>query len=444
MGLQFKQNEQWSTAPATAGMNVEYCKFKLYREGVLCSEFTSGKDYDYFTSGDTQRQIYVDQNELALSYTVGYTDRDAVYKYYIPLYIQNSVTTTATKYTLTADIKLGGMVRTISQDFVLVRDDIVAPAGTAIWGLINNAYTTQFGETYEGDRAFYRSICKVLTGTIGVGGQYKSGANWVTVSSDYSQLTNLIYNGETILKYLPNITGIDLHGASSLTHATDNIVSMDLSYINDLHTFNIDGCSSLNVDYDLSNFTNITTVDASGTNVNVLIPTDSGITTYELGTPTEVSIVRPTDLVPAGIVVDGYKNITDLEIIKGNSQTCNAYNMFGKVMENYFGKVTYDMRMDSSGNYNSTHYESGRMISDIIYVADVTNLKIETDAPTSYYIGYDSDGQYVWQFDTFTENLKATWHRPIIFIRVSASYTDKTYYRVINADTDEVLFEWRK
>jgi len=300
-------------------MTVEYCKFKLYREGVLCSEFTNGRDYDYFTSGDTQRQIYVDQSELALSYTVGYTDNDSVYKYYIPLYIQNSVTTTATKYTLTADIKIGGMVRTISQDFVLVRDDIVAPAGTAIWGLINNAYTTQFGETYEGDRAFYRSICKVLTGTIGVAGQYKSSSNWVTVSSDYSQLTNLIYNGETILKYLPEITGIDLHGASSLTHSTDNIVSMDLSYIHDLHTFNIDGCSSLNTSYNLSNFANITTVDASGTSINVDIPTDSGITTYELGFPTEVSIVRPTDLVPANILVDGRKNITDLEIIKSNS-----------------------------------------------------------------------------------------------------------------------------
>lgn len=69
-------------------MEVEYCKFKLYKDGVLCSEFISGKDYYQFTDGDTQRQLYVDQNDTQLSYTVGYTDRDAVYKYYIPLYIQ--------------------------------------------------------------------------------------------------------------------------------------------------------------------------------------------------------------------------------------------------------------------------------------------------------------------------------------------------------------------
>jgi len=32
------------------------------------------------------------------------------------------------------------MIRQITQDFILVRDDVVAPAGTAIWGLIHNAY----------------------------------------------------------------------------------------------------------------------------------------------------------------------------------------------------------------------------------------------------------------------------------------------------------------
>jgi len=33
------------------------------------------------------------------------------------------------------------MITTLSQDFVLVRDDVVAEAGTVLWGLINYAYT---------------------------------------------------------------------------------------------------------------------------------------------------------------------------------------------------------------------------------------------------------------------------------------------------------------
>jgi len=43
-------------------------------------------------------------------------------------------------YTVEAKIKLGGLIRTITQNFMVVKDSIVAPNGTAMWGLINNAY----------------------------------------------------------------------------------------------------------------------------------------------------------------------------------------------------------------------------------------------------------------------------------------------------------------
>jgi len=32
-------------------MEVEYCRFKIYNEGQVCSEFEVAKNYDYFTTG---------------------------------------------------------------------------------------------------------------------------------------------------------------------------------------------------------------------------------------------------------------------------------------------------------------------------------------------------------------------------------------------------------
>jgi hypothetical protein len=71
-------------------------------------------------------------------------------------------------------------------------------------------------------------------------------------------------------------------------------------------------------------------VDASGTTINVNIPTGSKITKYELGLPTEVNIINPTVLQPSGVELDGYKDITSLDI--RNIPNNKTYAMFGKIM----------------------------------------------------------------------------------------------------------------
>lgn len=286
--------------------------------------------YDYFTQGDSQKQPYVDNDDQTLCYTTGYANKDQVYTYFVPFFVQNNLSANATKYTLEANVKIGGMIKTVSQDFILVADDFIATAGTAQWGLINYAYTQQYGETYDGDRNFFRSIAASLTGTISTQGSYKFGSNWQTVISDSSSLTNLLYNAESILKYLPNITGIDLSGASSLTSSTENIVNIDLSNIKDLRKFYIENCSSLTGTYDLSSYENLEEVDASGTTVNVLIPTNSKVTKYELGTPTTVSIINPTVLTPAGVSATSGASIDSLTII--NVPDAKTFSTFNKIM----------------------------------------------------------------------------------------------------------------
>jgi hypothetical protein len=56
-------------------------------------------------------------------------------------------------------------------------------------------------------------------------------------------------------------------------------------------------------------------VDASGTTVNILLPSNPKVTKYELGTPTKVSIINPTQLIPTGVVVDSSANIDSLDIV---------------------------------------------------------------------------------------------------------------------------------
>ena len=76
--------------------------------------------------------------------------------------------------------------------------------------------------------------------------------------------------------------------------------------------------------------TDITQVDASGTTVNVLVPENSKLTKYEVGTPTSINLVNPTVLTPAGVLVDSYANLDSL-VIK-NIPNNKSYATFAKTL----------------------------------------------------------------------------------------------------------------
>ena len=172
----------------------------------------------------------------------------------------------------------------------------------------------------------------------------------------------------------------------------NNVNQLNFSNMSSLQSLNIEGCTGLTEDIDLRDCPNLLTVKAGGTNINVSIPANSGITTYELGIPTEVSIVNPTALTASGISVDGYRNITDLEIIKSNSQTCNAYSMFGKVMENWYGPRIFGYSIKTDGN-NIDNAEYG----EIVFVdGDARFISPKITAPESKKVNiYYPQGQIV-------------------------------------------------
>jgi len=63
-----------------------------------------------------------------------------MYKYFIPLYVEGTVTQDPLKYRVDCEIKIGGMIQTLSANLVLIKDFIVAPEANPLWGLINYSY----------------------------------------------------------------------------------------------------------------------------------------------------------------------------------------------------------------------------------------------------------------------------------------------------------------
>ena len=105
---------------------------------------------------------------------------------------------------------------------------------------------------------------------------------------------------------------------------------MNFSEMPELRTLSIQNCTGLTSSIDLTANTKLTQVDASGTTINVSIPQGSGITKYELGTPTQISIVNPTALTPSGVKVDSMTNVASVDIvgIPNNKSFNTFYNLY--------------------------------------------------------------------------------------------------------------------
>ena len=97
-----------------------------------------------------------------------------------------------------------------------------------------------------------------------------------------------------------------------------------------LRTLSIQNCSGLTENIDLTVCPNITSVDASGTTINVYVGSGSSLTKYEVGAPTSINLTNPTALSPSGVMVDNSTNITSLDIV--NIPNNKSFTMFSKIM----------------------------------------------------------------------------------------------------------------
>ena len=97
-----------------------------------------------------------------------------------------------------------------------------------------------------------------------------------------------------------------------------------------MKTFSAQGCTGLSGVIDLSGCLDIREVDVSNTTVSIMIPTEAKLTKFELGTPTQVSIINPTSLTPSAVQVDHCANISSIDLI--NIPNYTSFNMFAKIM----------------------------------------------------------------------------------------------------------------
>lgn len=228
-------------------------------------------------------------------------------------------------YKLTArTLFISGDTMTCSANIVVQNDTsaVVQSTKTTLYNPINTAWTAQFGSAI-GKNSIYKVDLMALTQTIDFSSQGTDLLNFQT------------YNGSYLFKYLPNCQGLILDGCTTLTNTTtidgQSVNQFDFSNMPNLRVLSIQNCTGLTNDIDLTVCPEIREVDASGTSINVSIPENSKITKYELGTPTTISIVNPTTLQPAGVVVDSNVSMDSLEIV--NIPNNKSFNMFYKIMQ---------------------------------------------------------------------------------------------------------------
>jgi hypothetical protein len=54
------------------------------------------------------------------------------------------------------------------------------------------------------------------------------------------------------------------------------------------------------------------------------------VSRYELGTPTQVSIINPTTIQPSGVKVDSAEDIDSIDLV--NIPNNKSFSMFAKIM----------------------------------------------------------------------------------------------------------------
>lgn len=235
---------------------------------------------------------------------------------------------------------MSGKTVTTTGKMILMKDPIVVMAvQQLLWNTINNRWKV-VNNGQDAPNQIRRSDLLNLDGEIVFDTQLSS-----ILSTEQ----------DTILHYLPSIQTVTFDGCTEL----NNIVDFDFSRMTSLQTLSIQNCTGLSGTIDLTSLENITSVDASGTTVNISIPENSDITKYELGTPTTISIKNPISLAVANTKIDNSNSLSSVELV--NIANNKSYAMFSKIVTNS-SPITY-LKIDQS---NTIEYTTSPTI-DLLY-----------------------------------------------------------------------------
>lgn len=314
---------------------------ELYASGIVARAFvTSDQEYSGEISKITYTFTRLSDNKTATYVDGGSsTELDDFYDDYItvtkatPNGVRISADTAMPSdgelklYKIGADVLFRSGYRQSTDAVIALGDDatpIVMSNQSAMYTAINTTWQAQYGSVIGRNNIFKIDLMSI-TGSL-------------TFNTDLPSLVTA--NGSFLFNYLPNCTGINLDGCT-ITSTHNSIADADKSQMNfskmlKLKSLSIQNCTNLTEDIDLTMCTDLESVDASGTSINVLIPEGSKITKYELGTPTKVSIIDPTQLAPSGVVVDSWADLESLDLV--NIPNAKSFSMFEKITKNWGGE----------------------------------------------------------------------------------------------------------
>jgi hypothetical protein len=129
--------------------------------------------------------------------------------------------------------------------------------------------------------------------------------------------------------------------------------------------------------------TDIRQVDASGTTVSIIMPTEPKVTKYEVGAPTSINLENPTVLQPSGVKVSSYGNLNSL-VIK-NMPNTKSYTTFGKILKNLGAEVLLNTYITNNGDTTNSAWNS----TTEIYAPANSQIKASREC---YIYQYSSDG----------------------------------------------------
>jgi hypothetical protein len=190
--------------------------------------------------------------------------------------------------------------------------------------------------------------------------------------------------------------------------------------------------------------TDIRQVDASGTTVSIIMPTEPKVTKYEVGTPTSISLVNPTVLTPAGVVVDSYANLDSL-VIK-NIPSTKSYTTFDKVMNIYVigGTIEFGVTLQNHTTLVSNSAHMNRFVTNLIPVTGGHSVTMSSNDAIAIE-KYDSAGTWI---DNKSQSpgvdRTITLESNCVFIRVAHDNDVKiTNAKVTDNTSNTIIFEYR-
>lgn len=218
---------------------------------------------------------------------------------------------------------------------VVIYDDATALHSISTSAGVQQTLVDKFNTIYGQGTAptyFYKTDLYSLYGTL-------------DFSSNAAQVgTVFTTNGQPLIKYLPNITGLIFTNCINVVPTSSSFGTYDSSTntlvfeeLPKLQTLSFAGCSAQDTGIlDLTRCPNVTNLDLRDTQVGIKL-VNSKINSLQLGSPSYVSISNPIVLGNADTTfsLQSNNNLDTIELINVNTSSVRGFAIFYTLMQNY-------------------------------------------------------------------------------------------------------------